>query len=109
MYSATFIFDKKQFDDDFYRLDESIALFAKQTTGYLGEESWENPQTGRVSNVYYWETMDGLQELMKLPQHLEAKSKSANWLSGYQVVIAQVMRAYGDGTFEHPTADFVNP
>lgn len=109
MYSATFIFDKKQFDEDFYRLDESIAVFAKQTSGYIGEETWENPETGRVSNVYYWETMDGLQELMNLPQHLEAKAKHGNWLSGYQVVIAQVMRAYGDGAFVHPTSDFVNP
>ncbi len=31
MYSATFIFDKKQFDEDFYLLDRAIAEVAKQT------------------------------------------------------------------------------
>lgn len=103
MYSATFIFDKKQFDDAFYELDKSIAEVAKNTRGYIGEEAWENPETGRVSNVYYWETMDGLHELMQHPKHQEAKAAQANWLNGYQVVIAQVLRAYGDGTFAHPT------
>lgn len=108
MFSATFIFDKKQFDETFHQLDQAIAEIAKQTVGYLGEESWENPETGRVSNVYYWESMDGLQELMKHPKHLEAKSLQSNWLKGYQVIIAQVLRAYGDGAIEHPTAAFVN-
>ena len=51
MYSATFIFDKKQFDEQFYQLDQAISEVAKQTTGYIGEEAWETPETGRVSNV----------------------------------------------------------
>ena len=108
MYSATFIFDKKQFDDAFYQLDQAIAEIAKRTTGYLGEEAWEDAVTGRMSNVYYWETMEGLHELMKNPQHLEAKAAQANWLNGYQVVISQVIRAYGDGSLLHPTASFIN-
>lgn len=108
MYSATFIFDKKQFDAAFYQLDEEIAKIAKQTTGYIGEEAWENPETGRVSNVYYWQTMEGIHELMHHPKHLEAKAKQSNWLNGYHVVIAQVLRAYGDGAIPHPTASFSN-
>lgn len=108
MYSATFIFDKKQFDEAFYQLDKAIAEVAKQTSGYIGEEAWENPETGRVSNVYYWQSMDGLHELMKHPKHLKAKAAQSNWLNGYQVVISQVLRAYGDGTISHPTASFTN-
>lgn len=106
MMSATFIFDKKQFDARFYQLDEEIAVFARQTSGYLGEEAWENPSNGRVCNVYYWESMQGLQELMQHPRHLEAKTKQAEWLQAYQVVIAEVVRAYGDGSLAHPTSAF---
>ncbi|MFM9913859.1 MAG: antibiotic biosynthesis monooxygenase family protein [Methylophilaceae bacterium] len=106
MYSATFIFDTKQFDDDFYRLDQAIADIAKQTEGYLGEEAWENPTSGRVSTVYYWQNMESLQRLMQHPKHLEAKAKHANWLNGYQVIIAEVIRAYGDGNIPHPTTSF---
>ena len=36
MYSATFIFAKKQFDDEFHRLDQTIAAAAKSLPGYLG-------------------------------------------------------------------------
>lgn len=108
MYSATFIFDKKQFDAAFYQLDQAIAEIAKQTTGYLGEEAWENPETGRVSTVYYWQTMAGLHELTNHPKHLEAKAAQSNWLNGYQIIIAQVIRAYGDGAISHPTTAFIN-
>ena len=96
-YSSTFIFAAKQFDDDFHRLDRQIAAAARNLPGYLGEEAWENPATGLVSNVYYWSSLESLQALMSHPSHLEAKAAHANWLAGYRVVIAQVMRAYGGG------------
>ena len=96
MYSSTFIFAKGQYDDEFHRLDEVIANAARATPGYLGEETWENPSNGLISNVYYWESLEALQGLVKHPTHLEAKSKQGNWLAGYQVVISQVLRTYGD-------------
>ena len=97
IWSSTFIFAKRQFDDEFHRLDHLIATAAKGLPGYLGEEAWENPATGLVSNVYYWSSLDALQALMSHPAHLQAKAAQANWLAGYRVVIAKVMRAYGAG------------
>ena len=97
IYSSTFIFAKRQFDDEFHRLDQSIAAAARNLPGYLGEEAWENPATGVVSNVYYWSSLDALQALMSHPDHLKAKAAQANWLDGYRVVIAQVVRSYGSG------------
>ncbi len=41
MYSATFIFDKKQYDEAFYKLDQAIAEIARNSAGYLGEEAWD--------------------------------------------------------------------
>lgn len=103
MYSASFIFDTKQYDSDFHRLDALIAEAAKQTEGYLGEEAWEDPKTGRILNVYYWDSELGLKQLISHPSHLEAKRRYSEWLSGYQVVISQVMRTYGDKTLNHFT------
>lgn len=103
MISASFIFYKKQYDDDFYSLDALIAEIAKQTTGYLGEDTWENTSTGQYCNVYYWQNMDGLNQLMQHPKHLEAKSKQANWLTGYQIYVAEILRAYGNNSFKHPS------
>lgn len=95
MYTSTFIFAKRQFDDEFHALDQAIAAAAKATPGYRGEETWENPATGLVSNVYYWDTLEALQSLMHHPAHLQAKAGHAKWLDGYRVVIAEVRREYG--------------
>ncbi len=51
---------------------------------------------GLVSNVYYWETLEALQQLTQHPAHLLAKSQQGQWLDGYQIVISQVLRTYGD-------------
>ena len=102
MYSATFIFDTRQFDDEFHRLDALIAAAARESDGYLGEEAWEDVKTGRISNVYYWRSEQGLRQLMAHPSHIEAKRRYSEWLSGYQVIISQVIRTYGDNNMEHP-------
>ena len=100
MISSTFIFAKAQFDDEFHRLDQEIARVARAMPGFLGEESWENTATGLISNVYYWESLEALQSLIKHPTHLLAKSKQANWLAGYQVVVSEVLRVYGDSKLD---------
>lgn len=100
MYSATFIFAKGQYDQEFHRLDEEIAKAAKAIPGYLGEEAWENPANGLVSNVYYWESLEALQVLVNHPKHLEAKEKQAQWLAGYRIVITQILSIYGDSKLD---------
>lgn len=104
MYTSTFTFAKRQYDDEFHTLDNVIAQIAKSIPGYLGEENWENPVTGLISNVYYWDAMDSLRELIDHPAHIKAKQQQARWLDGYQIVIAQVLRSYGDGGIAHPLA-----
>lgn len=101
-YTATFIFAKKQFDDDFHRLDQAIATAARATPGYLGEEAWEDPVRGLYANVYYWESLEALEALIHHPAHQQAKAAQSRWLDGYRVVIAQVLREYGDGLLPGP-------
>lgn len=105
MYMSTFTFATGEFDDEFHALDHAVSEVARSISGYLGEESWENHATGLVSNVYYWTTMEALQELMAHPAHIAAKQRQARWLKGYQVVIAQVVLCHGDGGIPHPLAD----
>lgn len=106
MYSSTFIFAKGQYDEEYFRLDEAIAEVAKQIPGYLGEEAWENQTTGLISNVYYWESLEALQALITHPKHVEAKRAQGKWLNGYQVIVSEVIRTYGDGKIGHPTSLF---
>jgi len=109
MYTSTFTFATRGFDDEFHELDQAIAQLAKAIPGYLGEESWENPATGLVCNVYYWRTLESLQSLMSHPAHLAAKQRQAQWLQGYQVVIAEVVGCYGDSGITHPLAQVAMP
>ncbi|WP_051710297.1 antibiotic biosynthesis monooxygenase family protein [Andreprevotia chitinilytica] len=107
LYSATFIFDAGEFDDEFHRLDALIAEAARRSDGYVGEEAWEDPKTGRVANVYYWQGEAGLRQLMQDPNHLEAKHQYEKWLKGYRVVVSQVLRTYGDGGVALPATGTV--
>ena len=104
MYTATFTFQPGAFDDEFHALNQAIAQIAQSIPGYLGEESWHHAGTGLVCNVYYWETLEALQQLVRHPAHLAAKQRQAQWLPGYQVVIAQVLDCHGDGRIRHPLA-----
>ncbi|MED5617657.1 antibiotic biosynthesis monooxygenase family protein [Ideonella sp. BN130291] len=109
MYSSTFIFAKGDYDDEFHRLDQAIAEAAQSIPGYLGEEAWENPATGQLCNVYYWDSLEALGALMQHPRHLQAKAQQHRWLDGYQVVVSQVLKTYGDGKLAHPLADKAAP
>ena len=102
MYASTFIFAPGRFDAEFHRLDEQIATAARAIPGYRGEESWENAKTGQVSNVYYWDSMEALEQLVRDPRHRQAKQQQGQWLGGYQVIISQVLRSYGDSRLPHP-------
>lgn len=102
LYTSTFIFATKQLDDAFQRLDQEIADMARAIPGYLGEETWENAAEGLISNVYYWASLDALQQLVKHPAHLQAKQAQGRWLAGYRVVIGQVLQHYGDGQLDGP-------
>lgn len=104
MFTSTFTFARREFDAEFHALDDAIARAARATPGYLGEESWENPASGQVCNVYYWDTMEALQSLMSHPAHVAAKQRQGRWLDGYHVIVAQVMGSYGDGGIAHPLA-----
>ncbi|HSC80117.1 MAG TPA: antibiotic biosynthesis monooxygenase [Chitinolyticbacter sp.] len=102
MFSTTFIFEKKQYDDEFDRLDVAIAELARSQPDFAGEEFWEDPRSGRISAVYYWHGRDGVDALMRDASHLEVKRRYREWYHGYHVVIAEVLSAYGDGGFDHP-------
>ena len=95
-YSSTFIFETRELDDDFHRLDGEIARRARALPGFLGEESWHNPGTGLHAEVYYWTDLAALGELVGMDAHGEAKARHREWLGEYRVVIAEVQSVYGN-------------
>lgn len=103
MYSAAFIFEPGVYDERFHALDALIEQAARETPGFLGAENWHSADGTRTNATYYWETEEALRAFSANPHHLEAKRQYREWYRGFHIVIAQVMRSYGDGAFDHFT------
>lgn len=103
MYSVSFIFEPGEYDTRFHELNAAVGAVARATPGFLGAESWRSTDGTRANAVYYWESLDALRTFSMHPQHAEAKRAYRRWYRGYRVVVAQVLRSYGDGGFHHFT------
>lgn len=103
MYSAAFIWEPGEYDAEFQRLNALIEDVARAMPGFLGVEAWQAVSGTRRNATYYWDSLDTLKAFSTHPVHQEAKRQYARWYRGYHVVVAQVLRSYGDGAFEHVT------
>jgi heme-degrading monooxygenase HmoA len=103
IYTASFIFEPGSYDDAFHALDALIEEAARATSGYLGNETWLATSSTRRNAVYYWETLEALKSFSNHPKHLEAKRQYLKWYKSFHIVVAQVLRSYGDGGLSHFT------
>lgn len=103
MYSAAFIFESTQYDDEFHHLNDEIKAVAAALPGFLGVEHWQAADGVRRNATYYWADLETLKAFGSHPVHQEAKRKHARWYSGYHIVVSEVLRSYGNGALEHIT------
>jgi heme-degrading monooxygenase HmoA len=103
MYSAAFIYQPGQYDDEFHRLNAIIDSVARSLPGFLGVESWQSADGDRKNATYYWSDLDTLKLFSAHPVHQEAKRQYARWYKGYHIVVSEVVRSYGDGSLAHIT------
>jgi heme-degrading monooxygenase HmoA len=103
MYCASFIWEPGTYDAEFHRLNDSINKIAQSSEGFLGSESWQSADGLRRCANYYWSDMETLRTFSIHPIHKEAKKQYARWYKGYQIVISEVIRSYGDGNLHHIT------
>ncbi|MBV9009426.1 MAG: DUF4188 domain-containing protein [Verrucomicrobia bacterium] len=103
MYCASFIWEPGTYDAEFHRLNGLIAAVAQSSSGFLGSDSWQSPDGTRRCANYYWSDLETLKAFSIHPTHHEAKQQYARWYRGYQIVISEVIRSYGDGNLPHIT------
>jgi heme-degrading monooxygenase HmoA len=104
MFSAAFLWEPGNYDAEFNELNALIEAAATSIPGYLGVECWTSEDGVRKNATYYWDSLESLRALSTHPKHIEAKSRYSQWYNGYHVVIAQVIKSYGDNAFAHPTS-----
>ena len=103
MYSVAFIWEPGEYDAEFQRLNARIDAVARALPGFLGVECWQAAEGTRRNATYYWDSLETLQAFSTDRLHQDAKRRYARWYAGYHVVVAQVLRSYGDGAFAHVT------
>lgn len=105
MFAVQFIFQPGTYDDEFYALDDSIENYVANIPGFLGVEKWVKADSDIKNSVYYFETKEALKDLARFGDHREAKGKVRQWYDGYQVVVTEVVAAYGDGNIPSIAAE----
>lgn len=103
MFACSFIFTPGNYDEEFYRLDDSIQQYAEGMPGYLGTDRWFSEDKLSKNVIYYFNDQESVLEFANFSDHKEAKAKYAKWYKGYQVVISEVKASYGDGNYPHIT------
>ena len=103
MYCAMFMWEPGEYDAEFHRLNQLIDGIACSLPGFLGADSWQSPDGLRKCANYFWNDLETLKTFSTHPTHEEAKRQYARWYKGYQIVVSEVIRSYGDGKFPHIT------
>jgi heme-degrading monooxygenase HmoA len=103
MYNASFIFEPGTYDEKFHELDALIEAAANATVGYLGKEVWKSEDGTKTNAIYYWQNLESLKEFASHPKHREAQRQYKLWYKGFHIVIAEVIKSYGDGALTHIT------
>ncbi|MEB2704016.1 hypothetical protein VC191_09440 [Citrobacter koseri] len=108
MFMTSFIFEKNQYDDEFYVLDKKIEDYAVSQPGFSGMESYTDKDSGRLINNYYWENKEAMEQLMFNLDHQKAKSTDKAWIAGYQTIIAEIIGAQNH-KLSHPLKKYIIP
>lgn len=100
IYTATFIIKPKDYNDEFHAMNDEIDEIALNSPGYLYKEKWFS-EDGKTENiVYYWDSLEAINEFAKNPVHKVAKSRFNEWYHGYKVLISEVLQISTNGELD---------
>jgi heme-degrading monooxygenase HmoA len=97
VYLVTFRIDPGEYDEEFHELNDAIQAAAEATEGYLGKQTWTDPEGEELFVVYQWESLDALESFGAAPDHEIAKDRWTEWYDAYEVTVTEVLERYGSG------------
>lgn len=84
--------------DGYAAMSDAMETLAAQQPGYLGVRSARDAHTGEGITVSYWRDDASARAWKAVAEHLEAQRRGRDeWYAEYDVVVAEVIRAYGSG------------
>ena len=84
--------------DGYAAMADAMEALAAQQPGYLGVRSARDAHTGEGITVSYWRDDASARAWKAVAEHLEAQRRGRDeWYAEYDVVVAEVIRAYGSG------------
>ncbi|EIV3800194.1 hypothetical protein RFH11_000601 [Klebsiella aerogenes] len=105
LFLTSFIFEKKEYDDDFYQLDGEIERYTQSLEGFIGMESYHDAASDRIINNYYWRDRQSMEMMMNHLQHQQAKAQGQRWIAGYQTIVAEIEGSH-NMNLPHPLAEY---
>lgn len=99
LFLTSFIFEKKEYDEEFYQLDGWIERYTQSIDGYIGMESYTDAASGRMVNNYYWQTRESMELLINNLQHSRPNHKV---ISGFPVTRRLLQKFRGAITLTCP-------
>lgn len=97
IYTAAFIFEPGDYDEEFYTLDAEIEKYVETLDGYLKRERWFSEDRKIINAVYYFSSRETIAKLARFEPHRVAKKNYAKWYKGYRIEVSEVTQIYGDG------------
>ena len=84
--------------DGYAAMADAMEALAAQQPGYLGVRSARDAHTGEGITVSYWRDDASARAWKAVAEHLEAQRRGRDeWYAEYDVIVAEVIRAYGSG------------
>ena len=84
--------------DGYAAMADAMEELAAQQPGFLSVRSARDAQTGEGITVSYWRDDASARAWKAVAEHLEAQRRGREeWYAEYDVIVAEVLRAYGSG------------
>ncbi len=94
-YAVIFTNQRSEADDGYVAMAERMVDLARQQPGYLGHESFRQPDGSGVT-ISYWISEEAIRNWKAVEEHRQAQEKGRKlWYRAFKTRVCRVERDYG--------------
>jgi heme-degrading monooxygenase HmoA len=93
-YAVIFTSQRTEADPEYGEMAERMENLAKEQAGFLGIESFRDPEGAGVT-ISYWDSLEAIRAWKRNREHLDAQERGKEkWYAGYTVRVCRVEYDY---------------